>query len=126
MRAMDGSTAHKFKRSERLKLRRDFRRCIREGGRAAGKYVVAYVEKNELAVTRLGAGSTKRLGNAVERNRAKRLVREAFRLTKHELPESVDMVVLPKIPWREPTLEELKADLLDAAHRAAGKLKTEA
>ncbi len=123
---MKDAAPHKFSRDERLKLRLDFRDCIREGGRAAGKYVMVYVEGNGLAVTRIGAGSTKRLGNAVERNRQKRLVREAFRLTKHELPAGVDMVVLPRIPWCSPTLDELKADLLDAAHRAAAKLKTEA
>ena len=119
---MEPETRHTFSRDERLKRRKDFRRCITEGGRAAGRYVVVYVIPNDLDLIRLGAGSTKRLGNAVRRNRAKRLVREAFRLTKHELPTSVDIVVLPKIPWQEPTLAELQADLVEAARRAAARL----
>lgn len=113
---------HTFSRDERLKLRSDFRRCIRQGARAAGKYVIVCVAPNDLARTRLGAGSTKRVGNAPARNRQKRLVREAFRLTKHELPPSVDMAVLPKTPWGLPTLEELETDLVRTARRAAAKL----
>jgi ribonuclease P protein component len=116
---MDVNNPQTFSRDERLKHSDDFRRCIRRGGKAVGKYLVVYVLKNELGVRRLGAGSTKRLGNAVRRNYGKRLVREAFRLCKNDLPEDVDLVVLPKIPWREPTLEQAKADLIQAAKWAA-------
>ena len=107
-----------FSRDERLKLSGDFRRCIRQGSRSAGKYVVVYLAPNDLGFARLGAGSTKRLGNAIQRNRAKRLVREAFRLEKDRLPDSADIVVLPKVPWRTPTLEALKVDLVETARRA--------
>ena len=113
---------HTFSREERLKRRSDFRRCVRQGARAAGDYVVVYVAANELGVTRLGAGSTRRLGNAVARNRAKRLVREAFRLSKADLPTGVDMVVVPRIPWSHPTLEKVKTDLVRTARRAAEEL----
>ena len=119
---MEPETRHTFSRDERLKRRDDFRRCITQGGRAAGKYVVVHVAGNELGRTRLGAGSTRRLGNAVHRNRQKRLVREAFRLTRHELPDGVDLVVLPKLPWQAPSLDELKVDLVRTAQRAAAKL----
>jgi len=119
MRGMRGKERQTFSRDERLKRRLDFRRCIKEGVRAVGKHLVVYVLRNGLGATRLGAGTTRRLGNAVRRNRARRLVREAFRLTKQELPQGADIVVLPKIPWNEPTLEDLKSDLVSLAHRAA-------
>lgn len=106
-----------------MKKSLDFRRSIREGGRATGKYITVCALPNTYGLTRLGAGSTKRLGNAAERNRQKRLVREAFRLTKHELPENFDLIVLPKTPWPEPSLEELKIDLVEAARRAASLTK---
>lgn len=112
------TSRYTFSREERLKLRRDFRRCIRSGGRAAGRYIIVYAAANDLGFTRLGAGSTRRIGKAAVRNRQKRLVREAFRLTKHELPAGVDLVVLPLAPWSNPALEDLKTDLVDAAGRA--------
>jgi ribonuclease P protein component len=115
--------SHTFSRHERVKRSEDFRRCIHEGGRAKGRYVIVYAAENAAGVTRLGAGSTKRLGNAVRRNRSKRLVREAFRLVKADLPHGVDLVVLPRLPWRDPTLNELKADLVDAAERADAALR---
>ena len=123
---MEAPARHTLSREERLRSRGEFRHCIRHGGRAAGNAIVVRVAKNDLGITRLGAGSTRRLGNAPTRNRAKRLVREAFRLTKHELPASVDIVVLPKLPWRDPTLEDLKADLILTARRAEQDLKKKA
>jgi ribonuclease P protein component len=116
---MEAPVRHTFSRHERLKRSSDFRRCIKQGGRAVGESIVVYAAPNERGVTRLGAGSTRRLGTAVERNRAKRLVREAFRLTKAELPTGIDLVVLPKIPWREPSVEALCIDLVATVGRAA-------
>ena len=113
---------HTFSRDERLNVRTDFRRCIRQGGRAAAGHIIVYVAKNGLGLTRLGAGSTRRLGGAPLRNRGKRLVREAFRLAKHELPEGLDLVVLPVVPWNEPTLDDLKTELVDAVRRAEADL----
>ena len=120
---MEGRLRHTFSRDERLKLRGEFRRCIQQGGRAAGTHIIVYVAGNDLGLTRLGAASTKRLGGAVRRNRGKRLVREAFRLVKHDLPLGIDLVVIPKTPWRDPSLEELKADLIGAVGRAAKELE---
>ena len=126
MRAMESSARHTLSQEERLRARADFRRCIRGGARSAGRFIVVCASPNGLGQTRLGAASTRRLGGAVRRNRQKRLVREAFRLTKHELPQGLDIVVLPKVPWRDPTLDELKIELLENVRRAAAKLPEEA
>ena len=65
---------------------------------------------------RVGLSVSRKIGNAVQRNRFKRLYREAFRLSRAELPTGLDLVMLPR-STREP---ELDIHLRDDAHRRAG------
>ena len=51
---------------------------------------------NELTYSRLGLSVSRKVGNAVARNRWKRLIREAFRLSCAELPVGLDLVVRPQ------------------------------
>ena len=54
--------------------------------------MVVYVCKNDLGFSRLGVVVSKRVGKAVERNRVRRLVREAFRLSGDGLPVGYDVI----------------------------------
>ena len=64
----------------------DFQRVYRTGKRYEGHFLTVFVRPNSLTQHRLGiTASRKALGRAVDRNRAKRLLREAFRLTKPRL-----------------------------------------
>jgi ribonuclease P protein component len=55
----------------------------------------------------------------VQRNRLRRLFREAFRLTQADLPRGFDLVLVPAAPRIAPPLEELKAELVALAAAAA-------
>lgn len=68
---------------------------------------------NELAYLRIGLSVPRRAGNAVKRNRFKRLLREAFRLCRHEWPVGYDMVVLVR-PHEPLTLVEYQRVLAQA------------
>jgi ribonuclease P protein component len=82
-------------RSARVRAKRDFERA-RKRGRTLGDDVLRFsVDENGLPVTRLGLAVPKR-GTAVERNRIKRVVREAFRLSRAKLPAGYDLVVSPR------------------------------
>ena len=75
----------------------NFNEIIRHGNRFAGAMIsMAYLEKGS-SRARLGISIGKRYGSSVKRNRFKRIVREAFRLNKHEMPP-FDMIVMPLVP----------------------------
>lgn len=65
----------------------------------------------ELPDTRLGVTVTRKVGNAVKRNRIKRLVREAFRKERRTLPGGFDMVWVAKRDATETTLEVVEKDM---------------
>jgi ribonuclease P protein component len=99
----------------------EFRRAYERRCSAADDRIIVYGFGNDLPHPRLGISASRRLGGAVVRNRWKRLLREAFRLTRHQLPQGVDLVVIPR-PNMEPTLSGLVDSLPRLAARAARKL----
>jgi len=76
---------------------------------------------NGLPHPRLGLSVSRKIGKAVVRNRWKRLVREAFRLSREQLPAGIDLVVVPRQDV-EPSLPELLESLPQLAARIAQKL----
>ena len=77
------------------------RKCSKADG-----LIIVYAAKNSLSHCRLGLTVSRKHGNAVRRNRWKRLLREAFRLSQAELPTGLDLVVLPRA-GAKPELETL-------------------
>jgi len=63
---------------------------------------------NDGGVGRLGIAATKKLGGSVERNRAKRLIREVFR--RNKIAPGFDVVVIPKRELLDASLSALEAD----------------
>ena len=88
--SINGQTLLNFRlpKTERLRKPTEFRRVYATGKRFEGRFVTVFISSSETAFQRLGiTASKKAVGNAVQRNRAKRLLREAFRLSKAELNE---------------------------------------
>jgi ribonuclease P protein component len=95
--------------------------CEREGEQTRALSVLEG-EKDSQS-TRLGLTVSRKCGNAVVRNRWKRLLREAFRLTRLELPPAIDLVVLPRHNNSPPSLDSMQASLLALSWRLHRKLK---
>ena len=72
--------------------------------------------------SKLGVIATKRLGNAVARNKAKRLIRELFRKHKHQLPSIMHLVVLPRRAIFQMPFTKLETLFIDALNKASKRL----
>ena len=98
----------------------EFKRVYKRGKSVAADLLVLYYLKNRQNVNRLGITVTKKLGKAVVRNRARRLIKEAFRLSEHKVSIGYDIVIVArnKIVDRSHLAEVKRA--LDYALRTSG------
>ena len=85
-----------FPKKVRLLNRKDFVNLNRLGKRDRTKHFTVIFKQNGLGITRLGITVSKKIENAVKRNKVKRLIREWFRLHKYDLPQGYDIVVVAK------------------------------
>ena len=109
---------------QRLKQTRDFMRLKAQGRRLArGCVLLNWAELPASGRSRLGIVAAKRIGNAVVRSRAKRLLRQAFRLHQHHLRVPAEIVLVARDSIRDRAFAEVERDYLTAL-RVAGLLKT--
>lgn len=107
----------RFRKAERLSKRPEFLNARRNGWRQEGRRVVIYVVANDLGHCRLGVTVSRRVGNAVVRNRWKRRLREIFRRNKHQFGDSYDVVIIAK-PGGDISFHQIKDDVIRTVRRA--------
>jgi len=105
---MENST---FGKLERVRKRRDYLTVYQQGVRKHSEHFTCIVCPNPSGVRRLGITIVKKVGNAVTRNRIKRLIREFYRLHKPRLPAALDIVIMVKARTAAPTHHEVQREL---------------
>jgi ribonuclease P protein component len=114
--------SYRFRPHEHLRRPADFQRVYDRRRSVSDDWLIVYACENGLDHLRLGLSVSRKVGGAVQRNRLRRLYREAFRLTRHEMPVGLDLVLIPRRA-EPPTLEQLKAALPRLVRQVASKLK---
>jgi ribonuclease P protein component len=117
--------SYRFRPVEHLRRPGDFRRVYDRRRSASDAWLIVYACENGLPYLRLGLSVSRKVGPATQRNRIRRLYREAFRLIRQEMPVGLDLVLIPRRP-EEPSLEALKQSLPRLVRDVAQRLAREA
>lgn len=118
----DPAAPNSFPRTDRLTSRRQFLAVYDHGRRVRGRLVTVFGLENRVGHCRVGITVTRRLGGAVVRNRAKRILREIFRIHRLSAVGSLDVVINAHASLPGSSREEIERDLLrciDRLHRGA-------
>ena len=113
-------TLQGLSKDRRLHLKKDFQDIIRGGKRIQADNLVLWYRSapDAHSNSRLGIVVSKKLGGAVVRNRAKRLLREAFRLNREQLKSGADYIFSPRRSEEWTTLKQAENALLSLCRRA--------
>jgi ribonuclease P protein component len=115
--------SQRFPKTRRVRRRGEFQRAFDLGFRTRGRYFTLLAAPNGIGCARLGIVASRKLGDAVRRNRAKRLIREMFRRFE-PLPagHGIDVVVIPRRELFEATYSSLESDFSGTFTRCAARL----
>ncbi|TVY10696.1 ribonuclease P protein component [Paenibacillus cremeus] len=115
-----------MEKKNRLTKREYFDKVYRYGKSAANhQFVLYYMVQPKQESFRLGVSVSKKLGNAVVRNRIRRLLKEIVRLNAERLPGGYDLILIARKPAAEMSYQEMEKSVLHVLKRASLLLRKE-
>jgi ribonuclease P protein component len=114
--------SHPFSKTQRVRRRGEFQHVFEIGYRISSRYFTLLLASGASPPARLGIVASRKLGDAVRRNRAKRLIREVFRHIDTP-PAAVDVVVIPRRELFEASFSDIERDFRTAWRRGSSKIQ---
>lgn len=108
----------RLRRFQRLTAAADFQETYAQGRSGAARTLVMWLRQGPDASLRLGVVASRTIGNAVQRNRAKRRLREVWRLNRHRFTGDVDVILVARRSILTARWQDVNDDLLKLAKRA--------
>lgn len=100
---------------------KEYSGIYKQGRRIAGQFMIIFLKENQLKRNRFGIVTSKKIGNAVIRNRAKRQIREVIRKNLNDLPNYYDIVVVARFNIKATGFELIEKDFLRLIRKASTK-----
>jgi ribonuclease P protein component len=115
-------SSQRFGKSRRVRRSGEYQKAFKTGIRVHGRFFTLVMAPNNGSAIRLGVVASRKLGNAVTRNRAKRLIREVFRRIPDPMPSSrVDVVVIPRVELLLAPYETVQEDFRGTLRRGLAR-----
>lgn len=107
----------------KLRKSKEFKEIYSKGKSVGSRYIVLFYRKNDSGQTRIGFTASKKVGNSVKRNRARRLMKEAYRSMEESIMDGYDIVAIARVTVNEADYWGVEESFLKAAKRAGIRKK---
>jgi ribonuclease P protein component len=107
-----------LKKDYRINKKKEYNNIYKKGKKIPGKYMVIFIIRTEDRNSRFGFVTSKKVGNAVQRNLAKRRLRSIVYHTMNEIKDHADIVIVARPAIKEASWEQIKIDYKRGMRRA--------